>query len=170
MPLPVDAPPTPNVSHVPPPVTSCGFPGLERNVPDPVRVILELSLARAEATPPAEAVPVPKSTLMMSHRMWWLLAEALKFGESPAVFAASTVEAGVPLSHPRARLISATPASPALKIRAFIVWSSLCVFLRWCQLSQCQQDCSDAQAGHGLRTGGNAFAIRGGLGERREPT
>src|SRR5712692_2833303 len=159
------------VCQVPPPVTSCGFPGLERYVPDPVSVIFERSrLARAAATPPAETVPVPKSTLMMSHRMWWLLAEALKFGESPAVFAASTVEAGVPLSHPRARLISATPASPALKIRAFIVCSSLCVFLRLCPLTQCQQDCSGAQAGHGLRTGGNAFAIQGGLGERREPT
>src|SRR5216117_2500899 len=57
---------------------------------------------------------------MMSHRMAWLLAEALKFGEDPAVFDASILEAGFPLSHPRARLISATPASPALKVRAFI--------------------------------------------------
>src|SRR5438093_5391309 len=132
-------------------------------------VIFDPSLARADATPPAERVSVAKLTLMMSHRMWWLLAEALKFGESPAVFAASTVEAGVPLSHPRARLISATPASPALKIRAFIVCSSLCVFLRLCPLSQCQQDCSGAQAGHGLRTGANAFPIQGGLGKRRDP-
>src|SRR5947209_14191196 len=57
---------------------------------------------------------------MMSHRMCWLLAEALKFGESPAGLDASIVETGFPLSHPRARLISATPASPALKVRAFI--------------------------------------------------
>src|SRR3989441_4877172 len=144
------------VVQLPPPVTSCGFPGFERNVPVPVSVIFELSLAKADATPPAETVPVPKLTLMMSHRMWWLLAEALKFGESPAVLEASSVEAGFPLSHPRARLISPTPASPALKVRAFIVCSSLCVFLRLCPLSQCQQDCSGAQAGHGLRKIGRA--------------
>jgi len=53
--------------------------------------------------------------------MWWLLAEALKFGESPAGLDASNVEAGVPFSHPRARLISPTPPSPALKVRAFMV-------------------------------------------------
>src|SRR5439155_8213006 len=108
----------------------CAFPGLERYVPDPVSVIFERSrLERAEATPPAETVPVPKSTLMMSHRMWWLLAEALKFGESPAGRDASIVEAGVPFSHPRARLITATPASPAIKVRAFIVCSSFGVVL-----------------------------------------
>jgi len=56
--------------------------------------------------------------------MWWLLAEALKLGESPVGFDASIAEAGVPFSHPRARLINATLASPALKVRAFIVSSS----------------------------------------------
>src|SRR2546422_1506106 len=131
VPLPAPPPLASKVCHVPPPVTCCEFPGLERYVPDPVSVIFERSrLARAEATPPAETVPVPKLTLMMSHRMWWLLAEALKFGESPADLDASIVEAGFPLSHPRARLISVTPASPALKVRAFIVCSSFCVCLR----------------------------------------
>src|SRR3989441_3908430 len=72
--------------------------------------------------PPADAVLVPKLTLRMSHRMWWLLAEALKFGESAVGFDASIAEAGVPFSHPRARLISATLASPALKVRVFIVF------------------------------------------------
>ena len=67
--------------------------------------------------------------------------------------------AGFPLSHPRARLISATPANPALKVRAFIVCSSFCGFLLLRPFSQCQQGCAGAQAGHGLRTGGNAFAI-----------
>src|SRR6266567_178071 len=95
-PLPVAPPLASKVCHVPPPVTSSAFPGLERYVPDPISVIFEPSLARAEATPPAETVPVPKSTLMMSHRMWWLLAEALKLGESPAGLDASNVEAGVP--------------------------------------------------------------------------
>jgi hypothetical protein len=42
---------------------------LERNVPDPVSVISEPSLARADALPPAERVPVEKSTLIMSHLM-----------------------------------------------------------------------------------------------------
>src|SRR5712692_8283714 len=143
------------VCHVPPPVTSCGFPGFERNVPDPVSVIFAPSLARAEAIPPAEAVPVAKLTLTMSHRMWWLPAEALKFGESPADLDASMVEAGLPFSHPRARLISPTPTSPALKVRLFIVCSSFCVFLLLRPFSQCQQRCSSAQVGHGLRTGGN---------------
>jgi len=98
--------------------------------------------------------------------MWWLLAEALKFGESPAGLDASIVEAGVPLSHPRARLISPTPASPALKVRAFIVCSSFGGFLLLRPFGQCQQGC--AQVGDGLRTGENACAIYWGLGERRE--
>src|SRR5437867_11189943 len=91
-------------------------------------VIFDPSLARADATPPAESVPVAKLTSMMSHRMAWLLAEALKLGEDPADFDASILEAGFPLSHPRSRLISATPASPALKVRAFILCSSFCPF------------------------------------------
>src|SRR2546429_8344503 len=91
-------------------------------------MIFELSLAKADATPPEETEPVPKLTLMMSHRMSWLLAEALKLGESPAGLDASIVEAGFPFSHPRARLISATPASPAIKVRAFIECSSFYVF------------------------------------------
>src|SRR5207253_9297916 len=94
LPLPVDPPLASKVCHVPPPVTSCGLPGFERYVPDPVSVIFEPSLARAEATPPAERVSVAKLTLTMSHRMWWLLAEALKSGESPVGFAASIAEAG----------------------------------------------------------------------------
>src|SRR6267143_2893792 len=63
-----------NVCQVPPPVTSSGSPGA--NVPEPVSVIFEQfvdpggtqSLALAEAMPPAERVPVEKSTLMISHR------------------------------------------------------------------------------------------------------
>src|SRR5205807_3716004 len=156
-------PPEAEVVQLPPPVTSCGFPGFERNVPVPVSVIFEFSLAKADATPPAETVPVPKLTLMRSHRMWWLLAEALKFGESPAGLDASIVEAGVPLSHPRARLISPTPASPALKVRAFIVCSSFGGFLLLRPFGQCQQGCSGAQAGDGLRSGGNACDIYWGL-------
>jgi hypothetical protein len=132
---------------------------LERNVPDPVSVISEPLLARADAMPPAETVPVEKLMLMRSHRMWWLLAEALKSGESPVGRDASIVEAGVPLSHPRARLISATLASPALKVRAFMVFSSFCVFLLLRPVTQCQQGSSTARAGDGLRTGGNAFGI-----------
>src|SRR5439155_716963 len=80
------------------------------------------------------------------------------------------VEAGVPLSHPRARLISPTPASPALKVRAFIVCSSFGGFLLLRPFGQCQQGCSGAQAGDGLRSGGNACDIYWGLGERREPS
>jgi hypothetical protein len=91
--------------------------------------------------------------------MRWLLAEALKFGDSPVGRDASIVEAGFSLPHPRARLISPTPASPALKVRVFIVCYSFCGFLQLRPFSQCQQGCSDAQAGHGRRTGGNAFAI-----------
>src|SRR5213592_3283585 len=132
-------------------------------------MIFELSLARADATPPAETVPVAKLTLMMSHRMWWLPAEALKLGEGPA-FAASTVEAGVPLSHPRAMPISATPARPALKVRAFIMCSSFCVFLLLRPVTLCQRRCSGAEVAHGPCTGGNTFAIESELGEWREPT
>src|SRR2546422_7573996 len=99
-PLPVAPPLGSKVCHVPPPVTSCGLPGFERNVPDPMSVIFDPSVARADATPPAESVPVAKLTSMMSHRMPWLLAEALKLGEDPAVFDASILSAGVPLSHP----------------------------------------------------------------------
>src|SRR5213592_3454851 len=132
-------------------------------------MIFELSLARADATPPAETVPVAKLTLMMSHRMWWLPAEALKLGEGPA-FAASTVEAGVPLSHPRAMPISATPASPALKVRAFIMCSSFCVFLLLRPVTLCQQRCSGAEVAHGPCRGGNTFAVESELGERREAT
>src|SRR5256885_2982766 len=84
---------------------------------------------------------------MMSHRMWWLLAEALKFGESPAGLDASVVEAGFPLSHPRARLISPTPASPALKVRVFIVCSPFCVVLLVRPFSQCQQGRSGVTGG-----------------------
>ena len=79
--------------------------------------------------------------------MWWLLAEALKFGESPAGLDASIVEAGVPLSHPRARLISPTPASPALKVRVFIVCSPFCVVLLVRPFSQCQQGRSGVTGG-----------------------
>jgi hypothetical protein len=100
--------------------------------------------------------------------MWWLPAEALKSGESPVGLDASIAEAGVPLSHPRARLISATLASPALKVRAFIVCSSFCVFVLLLPFTQCQQGSSGAQAEHGLRSGGNACAIYWGLGAGRE--
>src|SRR3989442_5077248 len=155
--------------QLPPPVTSCGFPGFERNVPVLVSVIFELSLPRADATPPAETVPVLKLTLMMSHRMWWLPAEALKLGEGPA-FAASTVEAGVPLSHPRAMPISATPASPALKVRAFIMCSSFCVFLLLRPVTLCQQSCSGTEVVHGPCRRGNTFAVESELGERRGAT
>jgi len=91
--------------------------------------------------------------------MWWLLAEALKFGESPAGRDASIVEAGFSRSHPRARLTSPTPARAALKVRVFIVCSSFCVSFVLRPFSQGQQGSSGAQAAHGLRTGGNAFAI-----------
>jgi hypothetical protein len=100
--------------------------------------------------------------------MWWLPAEALKSGESPVGLDASIAEAGVPLSHPRARLISATLASPALKVGAFIVCSSFCVFVPVRPFSQCKPGCSGAQAGHGLRSGGNACDIYWGLGAGRE--
>jgi hypothetical protein len=90
--------------------------------------------------------------------MWWLLAEALKFGERPVGFDASRAEAGVPFSHPRARLINATLASPALKVRAFIVSSSFGEFL---PLSgrQYQQGWVGAQAAHEPSSGGHSFAI-----------
>src|SRR3989442_1947423 len=57
-----------NVIQEPPPVASSSLPSSTLNVPDPVTVIFELSLALADAIPPAEAVPVEKSTLMMSQR------------------------------------------------------------------------------------------------------
>src|SRR5439155_10127109 len=79
VPLPVEAPALSNVSQVPPPVVALVLPlppAGATNVPEPVRVIFEQSvdpggtqsLALAEAMPPAERVPVAKSTLMLSDR------------------------------------------------------------------------------------------------------
>ncbi len=55
------APPT--VAHLPPPVTSSGAPG--RNVPEPVIVIVEPSLALADSCPPGVTVA---SGVRMSQR------------------------------------------------------------------------------------------------------
>src|SRR5947209_17645619 len=98
--------------------------------------------------PPADAVLVPKLTLRMSHRMWWFLAETLKFGESPVGRDASIAEAGVPLSHPRATLISATPARPAFKVRACIECSSLSVCFLLGEFTPRARGRSSAQAGY----------------------
>src|SRR6516164_7606192 len=74
--LPVGVPSAANVSQVPPPVTFCGFPELELNVPKPVSVILVPSLAIAVACPPGEKVKgvVAKSMLGMSQRILLLSA------------------------------------------------------------------------------------------------
>src|SRR5439155_11730633 len=50
--------PKPTAVHVPPPVTSCGRPGLERNVPLPVNVIMfaHEDAAQADADPPDKVV------------------------------------------------------------------------------------------------------------------
>src|SRR5436309_15358560 len=50
--------PKPVVVHVPPPVTRCGRPGLERKVPLPVSVIMlsHEDAAHADAFPPAKVV------------------------------------------------------------------------------------------------------------------
>src|SRR2546427_10826255 len=68
VPLPVTTLLASNVVQEPPPVGSPACPSSTWNVPDPVTVIFEPSLALADAIPPAEAVPVLKSTLMMSQR------------------------------------------------------------------------------------------------------
>jgi len=92
--------------------------------------------------------------------MWLLLAEALKFGESPAGLDANIVEAGLSRSHPRARLMSPTPASPALKVRVFIVFFSFWEFLLLRPFSQFGNGfLCEPGGGHGLRTGESAFAI-----------
>src|SRR5712692_2504546 len=65
-----------SVCQVPPPVTS-RLPKLlaALKVPFPVSVIIEPSLAFADACPPALRVPVAKSTLMMSQRNFVSLCE-----------------------------------------------------------------------------------------------
>src|SRR5262245_49816177 len=68
VPMPVTTLLASNVVQEPPPVGSSALPSSNLNVPDPVTVIFELSLAIADAIPPADAVPVLKSTLMMSQR------------------------------------------------------------------------------------------------------
>src|SRR5438552_17562053 len=94
LPVPLDPPLASKVRHVPPPVTSCGLPGFERNMPEPVSVIFELSLARAEAIRPAEAVPVAKLMLKLSHGMVRLVAGALEFVVSQAGSEDCWAEAG----------------------------------------------------------------------------
>jgi len=91
--------------------------------------------------------------------MWWLLAEALKFGESPAGLDASNAEAGVPFSHPRARLISPTPTSPALKVRVFMVDPPSASSFYCVRSVSVNKAVSSAQVGDGLRTGGHFFGI-----------
>src|SRR5438270_9713394 len=60
----------PRVSHVPPPVTAWDVPALvgATNVPEPVSVIKDPSLAMADAIPPGNT-SVPW-TLTMSQRPW----------------------------------------------------------------------------------------------------
>ena len=69
VPLPVRVPLGSKVFQVPPPVTS-RLPKLlaALKVPSPVSVIVEPSLAIADANPPALIVPVAKSLLTMSQR------------------------------------------------------------------------------------------------------
>src|SRR6266852_9773533 len=123
VPLPVEAPPLANVCHVPPPVTSSGFPGFERNVPEPVSVIFEPSLARADATPPAVTGcgVTLKSTLMMSHRTFCSSVDASALAEIPLTFEAAGADVGLAFSQARASPITATPVSPAPSRRVFIV-------------------------------------------------
>src|SRR5712692_5950058 len=66
--------------HIPPPVAALDVPPPSAgatNVPVPVTVIFELSLARADALPPAlTRFGGPKIILMMSHRTCWAWANA----------------------------------------------------------------------------------------------
>src|SRR5439155_16387960 len=68
--------PKPVVVHVPPPVTSCARPGLERKVPLPVSVIMlaHEDAAHADAFPPGNVVVGGGSVerWMMSHWYRWL--------------------------------------------------------------------------------------------------
>src|SRR5713226_5996840 len=68
--------PKPVVVQVPPPVTSCGPPGLERKVPLPVSVIMlaHEEAAHADASPPGKVVVTGggPERWMMSHRYRWL--------------------------------------------------------------------------------------------------
>src|SRR6266849_2697356 len=72
VPLAVDLPLGSKVCQVPPPVT-LRLPKLlaALKVPSPVSVIDELSLAIADACPPALIEAAAKSMLMMSHRYFW---------------------------------------------------------------------------------------------------
>src|SRR5713226_704641 len=70
VPLPVETPPV-KVSQVPPPVAALDVPPLAgaTKVPVPVKLIVWLASADANATPPALTVGgVVKARLMMSHR------------------------------------------------------------------------------------------------------
>src|SRR5215475_3091806 len=99
--------------YVPPPVTSCGLPGLARKVPLPVIVIMlaHEEAAQADAWPPGKVVMgwVRPEMWMMSHRYCWL--------DEPALAPAGTSRAA-------AQVIAA--ASPiGMSLAAFIACSSL---------------------------------------------
>src|SRR6516165_5931301 len=105
--------PNPVVVQVPPPVTSCGLPGLSRKVPLPVSVIMLVHevAVQADALPPGKVVMgwVRPEMWMMSHRYWWL--------DEPALAPAGTSRAA-------AQVIAA--ASPTgMSLAAFIACSSL---------------------------------------------
>src|SRR5215831_2607216 len=105
--------PNPVVVQVPPPVTSCGLPGLSRKVPLPVSVIMLVHevAVQADALPPGKVVMgwVRPEMWMMSHRYWWL--------DEPALAPAGTSRAA-------AQVIAA--ANPiGMSLAAFIACSSL---------------------------------------------
>jgi hypothetical protein len=93
----------PLVTQVPPPVTALDVPpppAGATKVPEPVSVIFEPSLALEEAFPPAEAVPVAKSTLIMSHRNFPSLADVRsKSDEVETALEPDGADGRFPLSH-----------------------------------------------------------------------
>src|SRR5216683_4276359 len=119
VPLALDAPPASNVCHVPPPVTSSASP--RSNVPAPVTVICDPSLARADALPPGDTTPVAKLTLMRSQLNLPAACGASSLAEIPPTLDAAGADVGPPFSQARASPITATAVSPTPSTRVFIV-------------------------------------------------
>ena len=175
VPFPVDVPATSKVSHVPPPVTSSSSP--TRNLPEPVRVIFEPSLASAEAIPPAERVPVAKSTLMMSHRNRWSpsradlrspsLSHALNCREDALIFDVTGAEGRFPLSHARARPTRAMLTSPATRFCVFIALLLASAPARCRQKIGCSRQQEGLELWIGLQQWGERSNLNHGLVQLR---
>ena len=116
----------PDVDQIPPPVTACALPGFERNVPDPVTLIMEPSTALAEAVPPGESRIFPASGPLATRESWMMSQRINAFPEPPAAPATNRVSssattpiagAAAPtnLSLPRPTNLILLPISPSLR-------------------------------------------------------